>query len=127
MKVNVVIGGIDLCLEIAMDGESMAKGLMFRDSLGDNEGMIFDYGRQTMSGFWMKNTHVPLDIAFIDESEHIFSVHPLTPYDMTITRPNTTYRWAVEMPAGWFDKNITTSKCNIAEMVSDATKIAFHP
>ncbi len=70
-------------VEVADTGESQARGLMFRTELGPDEGMIFPYEGTTAQSFWMKNTPLPLDIAFIGLDHRISNIAAMaTPYSL---------------------------------------------
>ncbi len=59
------VESVPFVMEVASTQESRTKGLMFRDSLGANEGMLFLYPQQQRLSFWMKNTLIPLDMVFV--------------------------------------------------------------
>lgn len=61
-------------VEIARTGEQQSRGLMFREQLGPNEGMIFPYNPPRNAGFWMKDTPLPLDIIFIGPDGRIMNI-----------------------------------------------------
>ncbi|HEX5756183.1 MAG TPA: DUF192 domain-containing protein [Arenimonas sp.] len=61
-------------VEIADDFESRARGLMFRDQLRPDHGMLFVYEREQPLAFWMKNTRIPLDILFFDQERRLVSI-----------------------------------------------------
>lgn len=63
----------DFCfeVEIAKTTEEKKQGLMFRESLDENKGMLFDFGKQGRHSFWMKNTLIPLDIIWIDKEKSV--------------------------------------------------------
>lgn len=88
--------------EVANTYETRALGLMYRKSLGPNEGMLFVFPDVAVHCMWMKNTYVPLSVAFIDEQGTIVSIHdmqPQTEISHCAARPA---RFALEMSQGWF-------------------------
>jgi uncharacterized membrane protein (UPF0127 family) len=102
---KVVFGGDILHVEIAADQASQARGLMFRRSLPANDGILFDFGEPGIYRFWMKNTYIPLSIAFLDESGKILKIEDMEPQNLEkrySSPPNT--RYAIEVNQGWFDR-----------------------
>lgn len=93
-------------VQVADDDLERSTGLMFRDTLGENEGMLFVFDRPNQTAFWMKNTRVPLSIAYINSSGRILDIYDLKPYDET-TVPSRfdSVLYALEMPSGWFAKH----------------------
>lgn len=67
----VEVGGKRYTVEIAADDASRARGLMFRDELGDAAGMLFLFRTEAPRAFWMRNTRIPLDIVYIDAERRI--------------------------------------------------------
>jgi uncharacterized membrane protein (UPF0127 family) len=88
--------------ELAADDPSRMRGLMFRKSLGPNEGMLFVFDETTTHCMWMKNTVVPLSVAFLDDRARVINIADMTPHSEEshcATRPA---RYALEMERGWF-------------------------
>lgn len=76
---SVELGGKTFKVEIADTAEKQALGLMFRDSMADDEGMIFVFPNEAPRSFWMKNTRIPLDIMYFDKNLKMVSVSADTP------------------------------------------------
>lgn len=80
--------------------------MMFRKSMGENDGMIFNLGYTGQAGFWMANCYVPLSVAYIDPDGVIQEIHPLQPMDTnTVFSTSHNIRFALETPQGWFDRH----------------------
>ena len=94
-----------LDVEIAATSQEKAQGLMHRKKLGENKGMLFIYPSSTIPKFWMKNTHIPLSVAFIDSNKRIVQIEDLTPHSLEKVSPHSPIRFAVEVNQGWFKKN----------------------
>lgn len=102
----IQINGVKLQVEIAQDEEAAALGLMHRDSLAENQGMLFVFPSQRILTFWMRNTFIPLDIAFINESGTIVDIQRMVPLDETRDYISTAPAlYALEVNAGWFEKH----------------------
>lgn len=78
-KPSVELNGKRFTVEIADTSQKQALGLMFRDSLPDDHGMIFVFPREAMRAFWMKNCRIPLDILYFDEDLRLVSMSENTP------------------------------------------------
>lgn len=76
---SVELGGKTFRVEIAETQEKQALGLMFRDSMPRNEGMIFIFPNEAPRSFWMKNTRIPLDIMYFDKDLKLVSISADTP------------------------------------------------
>jgi uncharacterized protein len=90
--------------EVAADSNSRSAGLMFRDRLGPNEGMLFAFERPSAQCFWMRNTKIPLSIAFIDDAGVIVNIADMKPFDEASHCSAKPVRFALEMEQGWFAK-----------------------
>lgn len=102
---TLTIGRESVIAEIAEKPAELEAGLMFRESLADNHGMLFVMPTVGPVSFWMKNTKIPLSIAYIDPRGAIAEIHELQPFNETPVRslyPQIAY--ALEMPQGWFTK-----------------------
>ncbi len=110
---------VELLVEIADSPEERTRGLMFRENLLENAGMLFEFDGQTQTGFWMKNTAIPLSIAFIDSNDVIIDIQDMTPLLLDLHTPSAPYAYAVEANQGWFARN--------GVKVGSATLIAAAP
>ncbi|UYG06994.1 DUF192 domain-containing protein [Halomonas sp. M4R1S46] len=113
-------GPLRLKAEVARSLAERGRGLMEREHLPPDAGMLFLYERTQPSrnGFWMHRTRIPLDIAFIDETGRILEIHRMEPCtaaaarDCPVTRPATAYRAALEVNAGYFEeKGVKPGDC----------------
>ena len=90
--------------ELANTEEGRRQGLMFRDRLGDNSGMVFSYPEAGINAMWMKNTRVPLSVAFIDRSGRILNIEDMEPFSEQAHASAGEAAHALEMNRGWFRK-----------------------
>jgi uncharacterized protein len=94
-------------VEVAETEEQRQFGLMHRDSLPADQGMIFIFFRDTQGPFWMKNTRIPLSIAFFDLNGRIVKILDMEPCEANpcpLYDPGVTYRGALEVNRGAFDR-----------------------
>ena len=102
---NFEIGGVPLRVEVAALPEKRAKGLMFRDSMGLNEGMIFIFAEGTSQRFWMKNTRIPLDIGYISTTGVLLEIHKAKPHDtFGVPSRSNDIKFVLELNAGAYKK-----------------------
>lgn len=92
-------------VEIASTPSQYSKGLMWRKHLPEKSGMLFDFKEETPLTFWMKNTYIPLQIAFIDNSGRILQIESMAPMSTKRVYSRNECRYALEVNDGWFDKN----------------------
>lgn len=90
--------------EIADTNEERTKGLMYREKLPDGEGMLFIFDKDDILSFWMKNTYIPLSIAFITNDGKIIDIRNMYPNDETSVMSSRSARYALEVPQGWFTR-----------------------
>jgi uncharacterized membrane protein (UPF0127 family) len=99
---TIQVGELGMRVEIADDGAKRAQGLMNRDTLPADEGMLFVYPDEAPRSFWMKNTRIPLSIAYIDRQGRIVSVHDMRPLSTRGTPSDGPAMYALEVNQGWF-------------------------
>jgi uncharacterized membrane protein (UPF0127 family) len=93
-----------LRVEVADDESSRGRGLMFRQSLPEDAGMIFIFPADGDSPFWMQNTPLPLSIAFIAADGRIVDIKDMQPLSTELVRPAAIYRTALEVNQGYFGR-----------------------
>lgn len=98
--VPVRIGSKTFTLEVADSTQTRTYGLMRRDSMPDDHGMLFVFGRQEPLSFWMKNTRIPLDIIYVDAAGRVVSVKQMKPYDLNGTPSDGPAQYAIELNQG---------------------------
>jgi len=81
------------------------RGLMFRTTLPPSTGMIFAFPARSTSPFWMKDTPLDLDIAFLTEDGEIQEILTLDALSVELVHPELPYHFAVELPRGWFERH----------------------
>jgi hypothetical protein len=101
---TIQVGGFPITVEVATTPGEQSKGLMDRPSLDPDSGMLFVYDRPQALSFWMKDTGIPLSIAFIGPDSRISEIRDLQPHDESHVRSDSPCRWALETNLGWFDK-----------------------
>lgn len=100
---SLTIAGVPLFVETAQTETERQRGLMFREHLPPDQGMLFIFPVSQIQSFWMRNTFIPLDIAFIDRDGVIVDIQHMKPVDESVlytSRAPALY--ALEVNAGWF-------------------------
>ena len=96
------VAGIELEVELATTFEEQSLGLMYRDKLEENGGMLFVYPRENVLSFWMKDTRIPLSIAFIKADGRIIQIESMKPNSLDTHVSKEKAKYALEMNEGWF-------------------------
>ncbi|MGY8525965.1 DUF192 domain-containing protein [Paracidovorax citrulli] len=90
--------------EVAADPASRQQGLMHRKSMPANSGMLFVFEQKAGHCFWMKNTELPLSIAFLADDGTIVNIENMKPHSEDNVCPKAAVRYALEMNQGWFSQ-----------------------
>jgi uncharacterized protein len=109
-KRKIQVGGKSIMAEIADDSDLREHGLMFREKLADNTGMLFIFETEQPLNFWMKNTLIPLSIGFFGKNKKLIDIQEMVPAVMGDQDPqhypsSGPALYALEMPKGWFARN----------------------
>ena len=107
---TITINNIPLKVKLALTPQQQKKGLMNTQAhgpaqLSQDEGMLFVYAREELLSFWMKNTKIPLSIAFIDSKGIVQEIRDMEPFGLDSVRSAKPGKWALEVNRGWFDKH----------------------
>ena len=100
--VNLAAGVHLIRAELADNDLARSRGLMFRKSLAQNHGMLFVFDNAAVHCMWMKNTFVPLSVAFIDDAGTITNIEDMQPQTEESHCAARPARYALEMEQGWF-------------------------
>lgn len=111
---DLSIEGVPFKAQVAVFDSEKMRGLMFRESLDENNGMVFVYDSPTRASFWMKNTFIPLDIGFFDKNGTLTEVKKLYPQNLnSVQSSRNDILYCIEMNVGWFDKNNVKSPAKL--------------
>lgn len=108
-KERILIKDIPLTVEVAQSDRQREFGLMHKTKMGDEEGMLFVFPREEIRRFWMKNTRIPLAIAFVNSKGTVVDIQEMVP-ESEISRNPVIYTsaapavMALEMNRGWFKR-----------------------
>ncbi len=102
LKIPLYINKKEIWVEVAKTPAERAKGLMGRKHLGQEEGMFFIFETEDYHAFWMKDTLIPLSIAFIDKSGLIVEIADMKPLSLDSHSPPKPILYTLEMKKGWF-------------------------
>jgi len=101
-RVQLTADGHQLQAYVARSADERAQGLMFRRELPEGEGMLFMCDSCEVQSFWMKDTPLPLSVAFLDEDGTILKVADLEPHDLEGESSGHPVRFVLEVNQGWF-------------------------
>jgi hypothetical protein len=102
---QVRIAGHPLKVELALNDPQREHGLMFRKQLGKNDGMLFVFDEPGYHSMWMKNTLIPLSVAFIDGDGRILNILDMEPQTLDAHTAAGPAVYAIETNKGWFVDN----------------------
>ena len=95
---------VTLDVELAREPNQHERGLMYRQTLADGAGMLFIFERDRILSFWMKNTSIPLSIAFISADGVILETRDMVPFNLAPIHSSRSARFALEVPQSWFNR-----------------------
>ena len=108
--VKTYVGAEQMDAELCITPRQIQTGMMFRKTMGTNDGMLFNLGVPQQAGFWMNNCYVPLSVAYISPDGVIEEIHPLQVQDTnTVFSTANDIQFALETPQGWFDQHHVTT------------------
>jgi hypothetical protein len=100
LTVETEQGGRRFTIEIADEPGERAAGLMFRESMPDDRGMLFVLEGNGQAGFWMKNTPLALDLLFVGQDGRVKAILPGEPLSEAVITPGVPVRFVLELKAG---------------------------
>jgi len=101
----IKVGDRTVQMQIAAQPDEMQKGLMYRQSMGPDEGMLFLYRSPQQMNFWMHDTYLPLDIGYFDATGELKEIYPMYPRDeRTVSSHSQKLQFALEMNQGWYQQ-----------------------
>jgi len=102
----IKVGDRTVTMQVAASREEMEQGLMYRPSLGADEGMLFIYDAPQQMNFWMRNCDIPLAIGFFDAEGLLKETREMYPHDeKTVSSHSRALKFALEMNAEWYGRN----------------------
>jgi uncharacterized membrane protein (UPF0127 family) len=100
----VILGDDTVRAEVASTDDERRDGLMYREELPDGTGMLFVFPDEAMRSFWMANTYIPLDIAFLDSRSRIVDIKQMEPESRDLTESDAAAMYALEVRQGWLSE-----------------------
>lgn len=102
---EIYVGGKVVYVELAVSLEERSQGLQFRKSLEEDHGMLFVFPTKSYHAFWMKDTFIPLSLAFINENGLITQIEEMESGSLERHTSRDEITYALEMNSGWFKRN----------------------
>lgn|SRR5690242_4341193 len=102
---HVRVASHPLKVELAVTEEQRERGLMFRKQMGRDDGMLFVFDEPAYQSMWMKNTLIPLSVAFLDGDGRILNILDMQPETLDTHTSAGPARYAIETNIGWFERN----------------------
>lgn len=100
------IDTVPLQVEVVSTPAALQKGLMYRKKLPENQGMLFIFSQPDFHAFWMKNTYVPLAIAFISSDGQIMQIDSMAPLDtLNLHISRSPVKYTIEVNQNWFERH----------------------
>ncbi|MBM3344331.1 MAG: DUF192 domain-containing protein [Betaproteobacteria bacterium] len=103
-EITLTIAGHKLTAEVAANNPERRQGLMHRRMMPEHRGMLFVFTEEAHHAMWMKNTYIPLSVAFVDSKGVISNIEDMKPHTETTHGAVKPVRYALEMNQGWFAK-----------------------
>jgi uncharacterized membrane protein (UPF0127 family) len=101
-RITLNAGIHNITAELAVSPDERATGLMFRQSMPPNQGMLFVFEQAEQQCFWMKNTLIPLDVAFVADDGTVINIEHMKPQTLDNHCSTKPVRMVLEMNDGWF-------------------------
>ena len=102
--VTLTCDNVQVVAEVAKTEEEKSRGLMYRKSLEEGKGMLFVFDYDQKASFWMKNTSIPLSLAYLSKDGTVTQIVDLQPYSQEPNVSTFSVRYVLEVPQGWFAK-----------------------
>lgn len=117
-KQKIKICGKELDVEMAKNDMQRSLGLMCRESMPENSGMLFVFDTEKKLSFWMRNTKIPLSIGYLDKNKTLIDTYDMQPMSEKSIESSKPATYALETNQGWFKKNKVKPGCKF-EFVSE--------
>ena len=112
----IQVGPHPVTVEIASTPKARADGLMHREDLESQHGMLFIFPDSRTRGFWMKNTRIPLSIAYVNSELEIVRIADMVPFSTDRVPSLYPAKYALEMKKGWFKTHEVERGAKLSEM-----------